>query len=245
MTFDEFIKKYLGKKVDWDGVYGGQCVDLFRQYVNDVLDFPQPNPVSGARLLWEGFDLDPNLYTYYDKIPNSPYGIPKKGDVLVWNAKMGGGYGHVAMFIEGGLMSFKSFDQNFPTLDKCTITEHNYSNLYGWLRPKILIEPCVELEKENKSLKEALEKSKDHEKFWFDALKLVGLPEDSKWKKFKSTVVKLYEDKQKAEKKIKELEKMIAENVTGLDAKKNNKYVYDNTSLILEILRRIKGGDSK
>ena len=37
MTLEEFVKKYIGKKVDYDGVFGSQCVDLFRQYVKDVL----------------------------------------------------------------------------------------------------------------------------------------------------------------------------------------------------------------
>ncbi|WP_252722587.1 hypothetical protein [Treponema phagedenis] len=38
MSLDEFVKKYLGKKVDYDGHYGAQCVDLFRQYCKDVLN---------------------------------------------------------------------------------------------------------------------------------------------------------------------------------------------------------------
>ena len=37
MTIEEFVKKNNGKKVDYDGVYGAQCVDLFRQYSLDVL----------------------------------------------------------------------------------------------------------------------------------------------------------------------------------------------------------------
>lgn len=31
MDIFEFIEKYLDKKVDYDGYYGAQCVDLFRQ----------------------------------------------------------------------------------------------------------------------------------------------------------------------------------------------------------------------
>ena len=32
MTLEEFVNKYIGRKVDFDGAYGAQCVDLFRQY---------------------------------------------------------------------------------------------------------------------------------------------------------------------------------------------------------------------
>lgn len=28
MTLEEFVKKYNGKKVDYDNAYGAQCVDL-------------------------------------------------------------------------------------------------------------------------------------------------------------------------------------------------------------------------
>jgi hypothetical protein len=30
MLLEDFVKKYNKKKVDFDGVYGAQCVDLFR-----------------------------------------------------------------------------------------------------------------------------------------------------------------------------------------------------------------------
>ena len=48
MTLDEFVKKYNGKKVDYDGRYGCQCVDLFRQYCEDVLNIPHTGGVIGA-----------------------------------------------------------------------------------------------------------------------------------------------------------------------------------------------------
>jgi len=135
MTIDQFITKYLGKKVDWDGAYGGQCVDLFRQYLNDVLNFPQPRGVVGAADFWTNYDSDPNLKNNFQKIANSPTGVPAKGDVMVWNKKAGGGFGHIAIFLEGNVNLFTSLDQNWPTLSKVTKTVHNYTNVLGWLRP--------------------------------------------------------------------------------------------------------------
>lgn len=135
MTIDQFITKYEGKKVDWDGAYGGQCVDLFRQYLNDVLNFPQPRGVVGAADFWTNYDSDPNLKNNFQKIANSPTGVPAKGDVMVWNKKVGGGFGHISIFLEGNVNLFTSLDQNWPTLSKVTKTVHDYANVYGWLRP--------------------------------------------------------------------------------------------------------------
>jgi len=136
MNFDEFIAKYLGKKVDFDGAYGGQCVDLFRQYNKDCLGIAQPRGVNGAADFWTNYDSDPNLKNNFDKIPNTPTGLPQKGDVMFWNKNAGGGFGHVAIYIQGNVNSFVSLDQNWPTLDKVTKTTHDYKNVLGWMRPK-------------------------------------------------------------------------------------------------------------
>lgn len=138
MTFNEFVNKYLGKKIDWDGYYGGQCVDLFRQYVDDVLDVPQPKGVRGAKDFWYNYEIDQNLKNYYERIPNTTTFVPLNGDVVIWDKWSGNEFGHVAVFIEGDVNSFTSFDQNYPTLSKCTKTKHNYLNpkVLGVLRPK-------------------------------------------------------------------------------------------------------------
>lgn len=131
MTFDEFITEWLGKKCDFDGYYGGQCVDLYRMYVKQVLNVEQSPGVGGATEIW-----DSASDKYYDFIENTPTGVPLKGDIVIWDRDAGGGFGHVAIFIEGNTDSFTSFDQNWPTLDKCTKTKHNYNNVIGWMHPK-------------------------------------------------------------------------------------------------------------
>ena len=131
MTLNEFVKKYLGKKLDYDQFYGGQCIDLYRFYVKEVLEFPQSPGVGGAAEIWDSADSE-----YYDFIDNEPTTVPQIGDIVIWNRKEGGGFGHVAIYLEGNVNWFNSFDQNWPTLDKCTITTHDYTNVIGWLRPK-------------------------------------------------------------------------------------------------------------
>jgi hypothetical protein len=137
MKFDDFIKKYTNKPIDFDGAWGNQCVDLYRMYVQEVLGFPQSPSVTGAADIWTSY-----LPEYYDKVSNTPNGVPQKGDVVIWNKKAGGGYGHVAIFIEGSVDKFTSFDQNYPTGSYCHQQEHTYTNVYGWLRPKQQTEDC-------------------------------------------------------------------------------------------------------
>lgn len=129
MTTDEFVTKYNGKGIDFDGWYGFQCMDLYQQYTKEVLE--GSHVPANAYKVWDNYDT-----ATYNKIDNTPEGVPRKGDVVIWNENTGGGYGHIAVFVEGDINSFKSFDQNWPVGSICHIQDHNYNNVTGWLRPK-------------------------------------------------------------------------------------------------------------
>jgi len=59
MTLQEFIDLSAGQYVNFDTVYGPQCMDLYREYVRDVLRFDQSKGVSNA---WQVFfNFDPAL----------------------------------------------------------------------------------------------------------------------------------------------------------------------------------------
>jgi len=131
MNLQEFINQWNGKKLDYDGTYGNQCVDLTKKWLSGL-----GYSVTGA---WgNGIDWDKNGYRDgLTWIANTPSGIPKEGDIMVFG---GGSYGHVDIFISGDINSFKAFDQNYPNgkLEPCGIFTHKYTgNLYvkGWLRP--------------------------------------------------------------------------------------------------------------
>lgn len=134
LTLVEFINKWLGKKADYDGVWDGQCVDLYRFYCKEVLGVSQSVPVGGATEIW-----DTASAKYFDFILNDPYAVPQKGDILVWDRDVGGGFGHVAIFLEGDVNSFISLDQNWPTISVVTKTKHNYNNIIGWMRSKNIV----------------------------------------------------------------------------------------------------------
>jgi hypothetical protein len=129
ITHDDFIKKWSGKKIDWDGYYEGQCMDLYHQYVHEVLGLEHPSAAS-AYMLW-GY-----TYTDYDKIPNTARAIPRQGDIIIWNKNTGGGHGHVAIFHDGDVGSFVSFDQNWRAISVSELTNHDYKHIDGWLTPK-------------------------------------------------------------------------------------------------------------
>lgn len=127
MTLQELLEQYNGRYLDFDGKYGGQCVDLYRFYCAEVLHIPQSPPVVGAKDIWGSY-----LKEYFTAISNTPDGVPTEGDIVIWG---NGTYGHVAIFIEGNVNRFKSFDQNMPLKSPCHVQEHTYSGVIGWLHP--------------------------------------------------------------------------------------------------------------
>lgn len=143
MTLTEYIDKWLHKEADFDGYYEGQCVDLVRYYIQDVLDYPQPYPtpkftIRGAADFFENFDTVSALTEYYVKIPYTEDFIPQRGDIAIFDRNVGGGDGHISVVIDGqhNAFEFYSFDQNWTKKSFCEIVKHSYINLLGVLRPK-------------------------------------------------------------------------------------------------------------
>lgn len=139
MILAEFIKKYEGKYLDWDGNYGNQCTDLYRYYVKEVLGYPQSAPVSGAADIWTSYPE-----AYYDKIANTPTNQPVPGDIVIWTRRYGP-YGHVAIVSSATADRFVCFSQNDPTGSPSILKEYRYANIYGWLHPKEIM-PQVSLD---------------------------------------------------------------------------------------------------
>ena len=183
MTLDEFVEKYNGKGIDFDGKFSTQCVDLYRQYVKEVLGFPQSPPVEGAKDIWDTY-----LPEYFRRIENTPYGVPEKGDIVIWGTKIGK-YGHIAIFLEGDAKKFKSFDQNFPVGSLCHIQEHTYTGVLGWLRP---IVKSMEIPEWFKTLLQerglSLDREGEFRAFWEKAIKY-----DEDIKELRGQIIRLNE----------------------------------------------------
>src|SRR3990167_884864 len=127
MSLDNFISKYNGKYVEVSGSANAkfQCVDAANLYIREVLGQPIIEWTNAV-------DFPSKAGSKYQYIVNTPTGIPLKGDLIIWKPSPG----HIAVFIEGNVNRFSSFDQNFPVGSVCHIQEHSYVNVTGWLRFK-------------------------------------------------------------------------------------------------------------
>jgi len=99
--------------------------------------------------------------TDFIKIQNSPNAYPVAGDIICWNGRTGGGYGHIAIVTESNADedSFTVFEQNNPAGSPPKITKYTkWTNVIGWLRPKVLAEQTDDCEKKIKELEKELQK---------------------------------------------------------------------------------------
>ena len=137
MTLEEFVKKYNGKKVDYDNAFGPQCVDLPRQYwkeVGGILEHTGPCATSGgAKDLFLDYDKMPIEKKYFKRSTAKNY---QPGDVLVWDKTDKNKYGHVAIFLAKLGTALIVFEQNGITLNGAEIVVRDTGNILGYLRYK-------------------------------------------------------------------------------------------------------------
>lgn len=136
MVLDEFVKKYEGKKVDYDGRYGAQCVDLFRQYCKDVLNVPHTGGVVGACELYTKYEAMPPEVKHFERIPYKAGMLPAAGDVVIFKPTTKNKFGHVAIVLSADNLSMTVLEQDGFAQTGTYITEHKYYNALGFLRKR-------------------------------------------------------------------------------------------------------------
>ena len=138
MKPNEFINKYINTKVDYDKLYGAQCVDLFRQYCEDVLDIPHTGSCSttgGAIDLFLDYEKMPLEKMYFAKIQTNKVKDLKFGDFIIYDKTDKNPYGHVALFI--AKIDDKNtlvFEQNGMKQDGAKMVIRSIDNALGVLR---------------------------------------------------------------------------------------------------------------
>lgn len=129
MTFDEFVHKYLGKAVDFDGTAGVQCVDLVDQYLKDVFGITGVW-VGGAKDFYNKFKNYPALVKVFDRVPNTRSLTDQLGDIVIWG---GGTWGHCGIADgKGNIDVFYTYEEN--TLGRHEPTQyvkHTYAGRTG------------------------------------------------------------------------------------------------------------------
>lgn len=131
MTLQEFVNTYNGTTVG-----SGQCVALITRYESDVLGLV-PQVVGDGHQYYDDYYTNPFLYNNFDRYTYNGQNKPEPGDIVVWNTNVVPPYGHVDIAYRYiTTTNFQSFSQNWGTPLECSLVNHNYTNVSGWLRKK-------------------------------------------------------------------------------------------------------------
>lgn len=158
MTLEELKNRLLGKQVEFHSFGAGaynQCVDLVNYYINTVLDTSTKDytEIIGTNAKDFNTKYDPEDFEWIANTPEG--GVVQRGDIVVWNGRVGGGVGHVAIALSGDVNSFQSLDQNWSQVERVTLETHDYKNVSGWLRPKNVAQTVSITQKELDELRNA------------------------------------------------------------------------------------------
>lgn len=129
ISLDKFINKYVGKSVGvpWNKALDGECVSMVQRYINECHN--QPLKVRGHAIAFGDTLVRDRVAKVVAK--------PQYGDIIVWGKNMGGGYGHVAIYLNEKSL----FDQNNSSV-KPTRTSQ--------VRPMIKTKPIQYIRMNNK-----------------------------------------------------------------------------------------------
>ena len=125
MNIYTFFAKWKDSFNDFDKTYGSQCVDVIKQFFQDVLLIP---PIKGNAIdYWRDIPG-------FTRIKKTPFNRPQTGDLVVWNINLP--YGHIGICNWTSFIQGNCFEQNFPLDSPCHFQTHSYRNILGWLRPQ-------------------------------------------------------------------------------------------------------------
>ena len=134
MTLGDFIVKYLGKKVDFDGMYGAQCVDLARQYWKEVWEVPQPEGVEGAQEFYTNYEKKPIEQKHMERVQCCIKGQPiPPGAVVLFGASTSNKYGHIGICVNTVDATINLLEQDGFKQDGVKIGKWSYDRVLGWL----------------------------------------------------------------------------------------------------------------
>lgn len=147
LTFDEFVKKYFGKKTDIDNYAGAQCVDLIKVYLKECFGIYAGSWGNAEAYFnrfndktWGGYGA---MNAEFVLIKNSASFKPIEGDIVVYGEKFSKSHdcGHIGIATdECTLSTVVMYDQN-ATGNRDAMRKSSYfgyitRNCLGVLRPK-------------------------------------------------------------------------------------------------------------
>lgn len=110
--YKAYRKAKLGKGVDYDGVYGKQCVDLVKDFVKEFHSTTLGSFSGSAIVGWEtGSPFDKK----WKKVEYTEGRIPQLWDVIFFDKTSKMPYGHVAIALAGTKTRLAILEQNGKT----------------------------------------------------------------------------------------------------------------------------------
>ena len=143
--FNEFKNKYLGKKVDVDGLYGGQCVDLFNAWNKDYNNgiYINCKPSGYARSLAENKSNNGILKYFKETAINNMI----EGTVVVYGKCKFAADSHVCFFIkDNGNGTYQALQQNNKGRQYVTIDNNPYEGIIGAFIPNQLVRTSTNID---------------------------------------------------------------------------------------------------
>lgn len=139
ITLDEFLKKYLGGSWGYpdNNLYRGECLSVCKLYIKECFGInPPASGTNSAYGYWSNFPSP--LGTVFEKVENTDTLIPEKGWIVIWKPWDTNKYGHIAIVADGCTTgTLKNYAQNW-TSKIFQLESNRYTNVVGFLKPKVI-----------------------------------------------------------------------------------------------------------
>lgn len=127
INLQDFVNRWQGKHIDYDGSFGAQCTDIVKQWEHE-----NKWPVVRGNAIDVPRNAPSGNYTW---VKNGLRNKPDPGDIVIFN--MAYPYGHIGICTSADLVTLRVFEQNNPLGGSCRIgTYPLYRNVIGWLSHK-------------------------------------------------------------------------------------------------------------
>lgn len=138
----EFYLGHIGRTIDMDGYFGGQCWDFFAKFCKDA-GYPIFNCTSSGYVkdIWNNRNTS-GILKYFDVVSVSEM---QDGDWIIWGNCKVAPYSHIAMFrkYESGKTSATVLGQNQSAGQVVNQEVMSLSGVIGVLRPKCYVVATV------------------------------------------------------------------------------------------------------
>ncbi len=110
MGYQSFKSAWLGKRVDYDKVYGFQCVDLIKQYLDQEFGL---KPGAWGNAIDYFYSPNIAITAKFDRLSGSS---ARTGDIVIMNGINGNRYGHIGIADgDSGVINVTILEQNGQT----------------------------------------------------------------------------------------------------------------------------------